>query len=112
METIRQERINNLLQKDLGEIFQREMKHVSRTAMVTVTRVKVTPELSLARVYISFFATKDKNALMGEIRKHTKEIRGKLGNRIRHQLKSVPELNFYLDDSLDYIENIDNLLDR
>jgi ribosome-binding factor A len=88
------------------------MKHVSRTAMVTVTRVKVTPELSLARVYISLFATKDKNALMGEIRKHTKEIRGKLGNRIRHQLKSVPELNFYLDDSLDYIENIDNLLDR
>jgi len=80
--------------------------------MVTVTRVKVTPELSLARVYISLFATKDKNALMGEIRKHTKEIRGKLGNRIRHQLKSVPELNFYLDDSLDYIENIDNLLDR
>ena len=74
METIRQERINNLLQKDLGEIFQREMKHVSRTAMVTVTRVKVTPELSLARVYISLFATKDKNALMGEIRKHTKEI--------------------------------------
>jgi ribosome-binding factor A len=112
MESIRQEKINNLLQKDLGEIFQLEMKHVSKTAMVTVTKVTVTPELSLAKVYISLFATNDKQALISEIRKHTKEIRGKLGKRIRHQLKSVPELNFYLDDSLDYIENIDNLLDE
>jgi ribosome-binding factor A len=110
METIRQDRINNLLQKDLGEIFQIDMRHVSQGALITVTKVKVTPDLSLAKIYLSLFATKDKDLLLKNIRKHTKEIRGKLGSRIKNQLRVVPDLNFYLDDSLDYIENIDNLL--
>ncbi len=110
METIRQDRINNLLQKDLGEIFQVEMRHVSLGAMITVTKVKITPDLSLAKIYLSLFATKDKAALLKSIRSHTKEIRGKLGNRVRNQLRVIPELNFYIDDSLDYIEKIDNLL--
>lgn len=112
METIRQERINNLLQKDLGEIFQVELKHISRGSMISVTKVKVTPDLSLAKVYLSLFATPDKKALLKEIRSHKKEIRGKLGNRIKNQLRVIPELNFYIDDSLDYIENIDNLLNN
>ncbi|MBC8321052.1 MAG: 30S ribosome-binding factor RbfA [Bacteroidetes bacterium] len=112
MDTIRQERINNLLQKDLGEIFQVELKHVSRGAMITVTKVKVTPDLSLAKVYLSLFATSDKDELLKNIRSHTKEIRGKLGNRIRNQLRIVPELSFNIDDSLDYIEKIDNLLNE
>jgi ribosome-binding factor A len=86
------------------------MKHVTRGAMVTVTKVKVTSDLSIARVYLSLFATKDKEALLEEIRKHGSEIRGKLGSRIRHQLRVVPGLQFYEDDSLDYIENIDHLL--
>jgi len=110
MDTIRQERINNLLQKDLGEIFQIEMRHVSRGSMITVTKVKVTSDLSLAKVYLSLFATSDKDEMLKSIRSHTKEIRGKLGNRVKNQLRVVPNLNFYLDDSLDYIENIDNLL--
>jgi len=110
METIRQERINNLLQKDLGEIFQIEMRHVSRGAMITVTKVKVTSDLSLAKVYLSLFATSNKDELLKSIRSHTSEIRGKLGSRIKNQLRVVPSLNFYVDDSLDYIENIDNLL--
>ncbi len=110
METKRQEKINNLLQKDLGEIFQVDMRHVTSGAMITVTKVKVTPDLSLAKVYLSLFATSNKDVLLTNVKKHTKEIRGKLGNRVRNQLRVVPELNFYLDDSLDYIENIDNLL--
>ncbi len=110
MDTIRQERINNLLQKDLGEIFQIELRHVSQGAMITVTKVKVTPDLSLAKVYLSLFAASDKNELLKNIRSHTKEIRGKLGKRVRNQLRVVPDLSFYIDDSLDYIENIDNLL--
>ncbi len=112
MDTIRQDRINNLLQKDLGEIFQLDMRHVSLGSMITVTKVKITPDLSLAKVYLSLFATKDKAGLLKSIRSHTKEIRGKLGNRVKNQLRVVPELNFYLDDSLDYIENIDNLLNE
>jgi ribosome-binding factor A len=110
MESTRLNKVNKLLQKDLGEIIQLDMKHVTRGAMVTVTKVKVTSDLSIARVYLSLFATKDKEALLEEIRKHGSEIRGKLGNRVRYQLRVVPGLQFYEDDSLDYIENIDHLL--
>lgn len=110
MESKRQERIQKLLQRDLGEIFQRELGHVTKNAMVTVTKVYVTPDLSLARIYLSLFASKDKAALMKQIERHTKEIRRNLGNRIRHQLRVVPELQFFEDDSLDYIDRIDELL--
>ncbi len=110
MESTRLNKVNKLLQKDLGEIIQHDMNHVTRGAMVTVTKVKVTSDLSIARVYLSLFATKDKEALLEEIRKHGSEIRGKLGNRVRHQLRVVPGLQFFEDDSLDYIENIDHLL--
>ncbi len=110
METKRQQRIQKLLLRDLGEIFQRELGHVTRHAMVTVTKVYVTPDLSLARIYLSLFAVKNKAALMQDIERHHKEIRKKLGDRIRHQLRIVPELQFFEDDSLDYIERIDDLL--
>lgn len=112
MESKRQQRISKLLQKDLGEIIQVELRHVTRGAMVSVTKVHITPDLHLAKTYLSMFATKDKAELLKNIRKHAGEIRGKLGNRIRHQLRAVPELQFYEDDSLDYIENIEHLLDE
>lgn len=110
MESKRQERIQKLLQHELSEIFQRELGVVTQKAMVTVTKVYVTPDLSLARVYLSLFATPDKETLMKGIVKHTSEIRGRLGTRIRHQIRVVPELQFHEDDSLDYIDNIDSLL--
>ena len=110
MESKRQQRIQKLLQRDLGEIFQRGLGYVTRHAMVTVTKVYVTPDLGLARIYLSLFAVKDKEALLKDIDKHNKEIRKKLGARIRHQLRVVPELQFFEDDSLDYIEHIDELL--
>lgn len=112
MESKRQQRISKLLQKDLGEIFQTELRHLTRGAMVTVTKVHITPDLAVAKVFLSLFASADKESLMKNIVKHASEIRGKLGNRIRHQLRAVPELHFYEDDSLDYIENIENLLDQ
>lgn len=111
MESKRQERIQKLLQHELGEIFQRELGTITRKAMVTVTKVYVTPDLSLAKVYLSLFATPDKEALMNEIVKHTSTARGKLGKRIGQQLRMVPELQFHEDDSLDYIDRIDSLLD-
>jgi len=110
MESQRQQKISKLLQKDLGEIFQIELRHITRGAMVTVTKVHVTPDLSSAKIFLSLFATKDSEELMKNIKKHTSEIRGKLGKRVRHQLRVIPELHFYLDDSLDYIQNIENLL--
>lgn len=110
MESKRQQRISKLLQKDLGSILQTEMTHITRGAMVTVTKVYVTPDLFYAKVYLSVFAAKNKEEVVAQIKKHSGEIRGKLGTRVRHQLRSVPELQFFVDDSLDYIENIEKLL--
>jgi len=110
MESKRQQRIAKLLQKDLGEIIQTDLRHVTHGSMVTVTKVHITPDLASAKIYLSLFATNNKKDLLNDIAKHAGEIRGKLGNRIRHQLRVVPELHFFEDDSLDYIENIDNLL--
>ena len=78
--------------------------------MVTVTKVQVTRDLAITRVYLSLFGTENKRDLLEKIREHKNEIKYKLGNRIRNQLRSVPELEFYEDDSLDYIDNIERLL--
>ena len=110
MDTKRQERVAKLIQKDVGLIFQTEMQHITKGAMVTVTKVKISPDMSLAKVYLSLFAAKSKEISLKNIKSHTSEIRHLLGNRIKNQLRVTPALNFYLDDSLDYIENIDNLL--
>jgi ribosome-binding factor A len=110
METKRQQRIAKMLQKDMGEIFQVEVRSLVAGVLVTVTKVNVTPDLSLARFYISIFGTDNKKALLQRINHQAGEIRGHLGRRARHQLRHIPEVQFFEDDSLDYIENIDNLL--
>lgn len=111
METQRQLKVSRLIQKDISGIFQLEGRNLFGGAMVTVTNVRVTRDLSLARIYLSIFAAKNNEALLDEIKRRTREIRFKLGIRVKNQLRAVPELEFYLDDSLDYIENIENLLD-
>ncbi len=111
MESTRQNKIARLVQKDLSEIFQLETTFLFKGAMITVTKVHVTKDLSMAKAYLSIFAVGDKPGMIDEIRSHQKEIRYKLGQRISHQVRAIPELQFYLDDSLDYIENIEKLLD-
>lgn len=98
------------MQKELGAYFQQESHSLFHGAMITVTKVNVTRDLGLARVFLSLFATGNKPELIENINQGKREIRYKLGSRIRHQLRSVPELEFFEDDSLDYIENIENLL--
>ena len=111
MESTRQLKIAKLLQKDLGEILQREVAGITGVyMMVTVTKVHVTKDLSQAKVYLSVFGVSDKEAGFKKIVKATKTIRRILSERVRHQLRVVPELLFFLDDSLDYIEHIDDLL--
>jgi len=110
MESTRQNKVSRLLQKDLGDIFQRESRNLFRGAMITVTKVNVTKDLAIAKVYLSLFATKDKEDLIESIKVHSKEIRYKLAQRIGKQVRAIPELQFYIDDSLDYIENIETLL--
>jgi ribosome-binding factor A len=112
MESQRQLKVSKMLQRELGEIFQREAAAKYGGALITVTKVNVTRDLSLARVFLSLFATKDKTALLGNIRSHGGEIRFYLGKRIKNQVRHIPQLEFFQDDSLDYIENIDNLLQK
>jgi len=111
MESKRQIKIAKLLQKDIGEILQTESNRLFGGAMITVTKVYVTKDLSLAKVYLSLFLAKDNEQLLNKIIQHSREIRHNLAMKVKNQLRAVPELSFYLDDSLDYIENIEKLLD-
>ncbi len=112
METTRQNKISRLIQRDLGEILRFESQNLFRGAMITVTKVYVTPDLSIARVYLSLFATSDKAELFKKIQKHAKNIRYSLGKKVKNQIRAIPELHFFIDDSLDYIDNIEKLLDE
>jgi ribosome-binding factor A len=110
MESTRQQKISRLIQKDLSGIFQLQAQNIFRGALITVTKVYVTKDLSVCKAYLSLFTTGDKNALLEAIRGHTRDIRRELGIKIRNQLRVIPELQFFLDDSLDYIDHIDELL--
>lgn len=110
MDSTRQLKIGRLLQKDLGELIQRQGLHAYDGAMVSVTTVRVSPDLSFAKVYVSIFPSAKAKEVKVKLDEHTKMLRYELGLRVRHQLRIVPELAFYIDDSLDYVERIDNLL--
>lgn len=96
--------------KEMADIFSREGKKFYGNSFVTVTEVKISPDLSQAKIYLSLFKEKDPQHLLEGIRLHTKEIRKSLGNRIRNQVRVIPELHFFIDDTLDYAERIDNLM--
>jgi len=110
METTRQKKINRLIQKELAIIFQQGSTTLFEGRMISVTIVHVTSDLSLARVYLSIFPTKDMDTFFNAIRDKTKTIRHELSKKIRFQVKAIPELEFYMDDSLDYVDNIERLL--
>ena len=110
MESTRQQKISRLLQKELAEIFQKESRTLCMGSMVSVTVVRVTPDLSLAKSYISIFPTEKRREVLKEIRIANPKIRGLLGRKVGKQLRVIPALEFYVDDSLDYIDNIDRLL--
>jgi ribosome-binding factor A len=110
MESKRQQKFARLIQKDLSEIFQRDAKSMFNGAFITVTEVKVSPDLSIAKVYLSFLLAKNKNTLLEEIKEKGKAIRQILAAKIKNQARIIPELHFYPDESLEYAAKIDNLL--
>lgn len=111
METQRQKKIAGVIQKDIVDILQRAaIDGGLRSTIISVTRVSVTTDLSIAKVYVSIFPTKDAAALMEGIQSNQPLIKHELSQRTRHQLRRVPELQFFIDDSLDYIENIEKSL--
>lgn len=111
MDSTRQNKVARLLQKELGEIFQRESMNLFRGALISVTVVRVAPDLSFAKVFVSIFApSKDEQELFKSIQDNTKKIRQMLAQKVAKQLRIIPELAFHIDDSIAYQENITRLL--
>lgn len=111
MESTRQNKIARLIQKDLSNIFLEETRKV-KGVLISVSVVRVSPDLSVAKAYLSIYPSSLANELIENINNNSSKIRYKLGNLERHQLRIIPELKFFIDDSLDYIENIDKLLKK
>ncbi|MDQ6481208.1 30S ribosome-binding factor RbfA [Dyadobacter sp. LHD-138] len=109
MESKRQQKVGRQIQKDLGEIFQQDAKHLISGSFVTITAVRVSPDLGIARAYLSFLPDKNKSFLLETIKENTKFIRQKLAERVRHQLRIVPHLQFYIDDTAEYAAKMDLL---
>lgn len=109
MESNRQQKVNRLIQKELSEIFLLETKKM-HGILISVTNVRVSPDLGMAHAYLSIFPSEKGDELLRNINENIKSVRYELGKRVGKQLRVVPELMFHLDDSLDYIENIDKLL--
>ncbi|MBQ9236795.1 MAG: 30S ribosome-binding factor RbfA [Prevotella sp.] len=111
MQETRQNRVCRLLQKELSLIFQSQTRAM-HGVMVSVTRVKISPDLGICTAYLSIFPSERGEELLENIRQNTATIRYDLGKKVRNQLRIIPELRFFIDDSLDYMEKIDELLKK
>ncbi|MCH5303110.1 MAG: 30S ribosome-binding factor RbfA [Prevotella sp.] len=111
MQETRQNKISRLLQKELSLIFQ-EQTRAMHGVMVSVTQVRISPDLSICTTHLSIFPSERGQEILSNIEQNNKSIRYALGQRVRNQLRIVPELRFFIDDSLDYIEKIDSLLKK
>ncbi|MBQ6299555.1 MAG: 30S ribosome-binding factor RbfA [Bacteroidales bacterium] len=111
-QSTRQQKVARQIQRDLAEIIRARGMAAYDGAMLTVSGVKITPDLALAKVYVSIFPSSKATDVMEQLGEETSRLRGELGRRVSKQLRIVPELVFYLDDSLDYVEHIDELLKK
>lgn len=115
----RQNKVSRLIQKELAQLFQSD-RLITNKVLITVTTVRISPDLALAKVYLSIFPLQQegksspeiKEGIFKEIKGHSKQFRKKLGNQMKNQLRVIPDLEFFIDDSLDYEDNIDNLLNK
>lgn len=112
MFTERQNKVSRLIQKDISEIFTNHGREWFNGAMVTVTVVRISKDLFNAKIYISVFPSDKAEAILEFLDANISKVRYELGNRVRHQLKKVPEIKFFLDDSLDHIDRINKLLNE
>ena len=109
METTRQQKIARLIQKELGDIFQKQTQ-ATHGVIVSVSAVRISPDLSIAKGYLSIFPSERAQEILNNINANARQIRYDLGKRVRFQLRIIPELKFFIDDSLDYLDHIDELL--
>ena len=110
MDSIRQNKVARLIQRALSEMFQQECKEYTIGAMLSITTVRVSPDLSYAKIYVSIFPSDRSESVIKSLDEHNKSIRFILGRKIGKQMRIIPELRFFVDDSLDYIDKIDELL--
>lgn len=111
MEKSRQEKIGRLIQKELSEMFLLQTKAM-HGVMVSVSRCRVSPDLSYCNAYLSVFPSERAQEIVDNIMKNVKTVRYDLGRRLRYQLRIIPELRFFVDDTLDYLEHIDEILKK
>ena len=112
MESTRLQKVSRLLQKELGSYFQRESRTVCGGQMVSVTAARVSSDLSIAKIYLSIFPSDKSKETLTLIKSQVKAIRYHLGQKVHNQLRIIPELEFFIDDSLDYIEKIEELIKK
>ena len=112
MESKRQQKFAGVIQEDLAAIFQREGLAYLPNTLVTITKVRVTPDLALARVFLSFFNSANTHTALQTVKLHTAEIRYKLGARIKDQVRVIPQLEFFVDDTNEYVERMDKIFDK
>lgn len=112
MESKRQQKFAGLLQEELAAIFQREGAAYLPNTLVTITKVRVSPDLAVAKVYLSFLNTNNTGLSVATVNSHASEIRYKLGSRIRHQARVIPTLTFFVDDTNEYVEHMDKIFDK
>jgi len=110
METNRQKKVAKVIQKDLAEVLREDAQRGLLSVIISVTKVKVTPDLNEAKAYLSIFPNEKKEEIFEGIKLNAHQIKHNLAQKTRHQMRKMPELTFYIDDSLDYIEEIDEAL--
>jgi ribosome-binding factor A len=110
MESTRQKKVSRLIQKEVADIFLKKGSGLARGKMISITKVRVSPDLSFAKIYISIYPSAGQDDVLRAIQEHSSKIRFEMGQKVRRQLRIVPEIVFFIDDSLDYIEKIDKLL--
>ena len=112
MESKRQQKFAGVIQQDLAAIFQREGINLLPNTLITITKVRVTPDLAIARVFLSFFNSVNAQQALHTIKAHANEIRYKLGTRIKDQVRIIPQLEFFVDDTSEYVERMDKIFDK
>jgi ribosome-binding factor A len=109
-ESTRQKKVARLILKEIADIFLHKGKEYAPGKMISITKVRVSPDLSFAKIYLSVFPSANNDVILQSVQDHAHKIRFELGHKVRSQLRIVPDIVFYLDDSLDYIDKIDKLL--
>jgi ribosome-binding factor A len=110
MESVRQQKVSRLLQKEIGVIVQQHINHLTHGNMVTITVVRVVPDLGFAKIYASVFPSDTPQSIIDSLNEHSSEVTRLLYPRIRHQFRKMPEIRFYLDDSLDEADRLNEIL--